>query len=51
MAPTLDVLVLFYTPEVAKIVLPKVQLNFKDMPNRTRWPKELNQKSFPPRNI
>ena len=38
------------TPEVTKIVLPKVLRIFKKSPNCTCWPKELNQKSFP-RNI
>ena len=40
----------FDTPEVTKLVLPKVLQNFKYMPNCTRWPKELNQKRFQ-RNI
>ena len=37
----------FDTPEVTKIVLPKILQNFKKTPNCTYWPKELNQKSFP----
>ena len=40
----------FDTPEVTKIVLPKVLQNFQMTPNCTCWPKELNQKGFP-RNI
>ena len=38
------------TPEVTKIVLPKVLQNFKKTPNCTCWPKELKYKGFP-RNI
>ena len=38
--------IFFYTTEVMKIVLPKVQQNFKKTPNCFRWPKELNQKGF-----
>ena len=40
----------FDTPEVTKIVLPKVLQKFKKTPNCTCWPKELSQKGFP-RNI
>ena len=40
----------FDTPEVTKIVLPKVLQNFKKTPNCTLWPKEQNQKVFQ-RNI
>ena len=32
------------SPEVTKIVLPKVLQNFEKTPNCTCWPKELNQK-------
>ena len=38
------------SPEVIKIVLPKVLQNFKKTPNCTCWPKELKYKGFP-RNI
>ena len=41
---------IFDTPEVTKLVLPKVPQNFKETPNCTCWPKKLNQKGFP-RNI
>ena len=40
----------FDTPEVTKIVLPKVLQNFKKTPNCSCWHKELNQKGLP-RNI
>ena len=38
--------VFFDTPEVTKIVLPKVIQNFKVIHNCTRWPRELNEKGF-----
>ena len=43
----------FETPEVTKVVLPKVLQNFKKTPNCTCWPQETNQKgfSFFPQNI
>ena len=49
----LFVSVFFDTPEVTKIVLPKVLQNFRVLQNCTCWPRELNQKgfSFFPRNI
>ena len=36
----------FDTPEVTKIVLPKVLQNFKKTPNCTFGPRELNEKVF-----
>ena len=44
------VMVFLRSPELTKIVLPKVLQNFQKMPKCTCWPKELNQKGFP-RNI
>ena len=43
----------FDTPEITKVVLPKVLQNFKKTPNCTCWPQETNQKgfSFFPQNI
>ena len=45
----------FDTPEVTKIVLPKILQNFKVSPKSTWWPKKLNEPKriflFFPRNI
>ena len=37
----------FDTPEVTKLVLPKVLQNYKKTASCTCWPKKVNQKGFP----